>query len=75
MRRSSSLVHESPPTEVEITFPPPELTIDVDGDAVPAGKRVDFTVFAAEYDFQCDWIPVEGSTYMEPDCEDVQQPV
>ena len=67
--------HESPPTEVEITFPPPELTIYIDGDTVPAGKRVDFTVFAAEYDFQCDWIPVEGSKIMEPDCADVQQPV
>ena len=69
------LVHTSPPTEVEITFPPPEMTIYVDGDAVPAGKRIDFTVFAAEYDFQCDWIPVAGSMIMEPDCEDVQQPV
>lgn len=67
--------HDSPDTEVEITFPPPDLTIFIDGDAVPAGKKVDFIVFAAEYDFQCDWIPVSGSRILKPDCQDVQQAV
>jgi len=69
------LGHESPDTEVEITFPPPGLTIYYEGDAVPAGKKVDIMVTAAEYDFQCDWIPVSGSRILKPNCEDVQQAV
>ena len=68
-------VHESPETEVEISFPPPDLTIYIDGDSVPAERAVDFIVFAAEYDYQCDWIPVSGSRILKPDCEDVQQAV
>ena len=63
---------DSIPVDLEITFPPPNLTVYIAGDSVPAGESVDIMVEAREYDWQCTWngnsMPSKG---VAPDCGDV----
>ncbi|MBN1642203.1 MAG: fibronectin type III domain-containing protein [Anaerolineae bacterium] len=67
---------DSIPVDVAITFPPPDHTVYIAGDSVPAGKEVTIMVEAREFDWRCTWnggsTPLSG---VSPECGDVAQAV
>jgi hypothetical protein len=59
------------PVDLEINAPAPNHTIYFYGSTVPAGQLLDVMVYAAEYEWQCDWNTIDGIPSGAPECGDV----